>query len=323
MGGVAAIDVHRHLMPKALLAGLRGRSAPPRVLDAGEVEVVDCGGFVYPLFAGLLDLPGLLASAARDGIATSLLVPPPPGVAGLPRGDAISVARASNDELAALVTAHDGRLAALSVLPLEHPEAAVEEMRRAAALGLAGAQLLSNAGGRPLDEPRFRPLFAAAAELDHPLALHPTVPLDRGVLGEYGLLSTLGFVFDTTVCTVRLVLDGLFERQPDLKLLLPHVGATIPFLLGRIDCESRLFGTAALSAPPSEQLRMLHLDSICESPAALRLALAEYGAERILFGSDEPLWSAESGLRVIDDAGLDPDERDKVLRTNAIHLFKL
>lgn len=210
------------------------------------------------------------------------------------------------------------------MLPLQHPEEAAEELRRSAALGLPGAQLLSNAAGRPLDGPEYHALFDAAAESDIPLVLHPTLPIDRLAVDAHGLLTTLGFVFDTTACAARLVLGGIFDRHPDIKVLLPHAGATIPYLLGRFDYELELMGIEHnLSGRPSGQLRRLYLDCVCESPQALRLAVEAYGASRIMFGSDEPFWSAERAKETLAAAHLDEQDVEQIWHRTAQRLFGL
>jgi len=286
---------------------------------------VDCGsGLAYPLLDGLTNLSGHLARMDEQGIGIRLLSVPPPGVAGLAEAEALAVARDVNDELAELPGRSEGRLHGLALLPLQHPEQAAEELRRAAGLGLPGAQLLSNAEGRPLDGPEYHALVAAAADCDLTLVLHPTLPIDRVAVDARGLLTTLGFLFDTTACAARLVLSGIYDRHPDLKLLLPHAGSTIPYLLGRFDYELELMGIDhGLSGPPSEHLRKLYLDSVCESPHALRLAVEVYGAERITFGSDEPYWSAERAVATLVSAGLAPGDVEQIRHRTAERLFGL
>jgi aminocarboxymuconate-semialdehyde decarboxylase len=316
------IDVHAHHLPDAIVRALRLRSEAPRLID-GQESLVDCGsGLIYPLLPGLIDLDGHIARMDAQGITTRLLSVPPPGVAGLPRADSIAVARDTNDELAALPDITGGRLRGLAVLPLQHPDEAAEELRRAAGLGLAGAQLLSNAEGRPLDGPEYHALFAAAAESDVTLVIHPTLPIDRTAVDAPGLMTTLGFLFDTTACAARLVISGVYDRHPDLKLLLPHVGSTLPLLLGRFDYEFDLMGiNLPFAGRPSEYLRRLYVDCVCESPAALRLAVATFGADRIMFGSDEPFWTAERAIRTLDAAELSDTDVELIRRGTAATLF--
>lgn len=317
----AAVDVHAHHLPGALLDALRRRGEPPCVRAGGELELLDCGGgLAYPLFAPLLDLGPAAEQRAELGIELQLLSAPPPGVAGLPRAEQAALARACNDELAA---AGEGTRA-LAVLPLEHPQDAAAELERAAVAGHVGGQLLSNAGGAAVTVETHADLFDTAARLGLPLVIHPTLPIDRAAVADHGLMTTLGFVYDTSACAARLVLGGLFERLPDLKLLLPHAGATLTPLLARFDYELELMGVAPLATPPSEQLRLLYLDSICDSPRALRLALDEFGTDRVLYGSDEPFWGAARGLAIVDEAlADDPAGRAAVRRGNAERLFDL
>ncbi|MGH2985987.1 MAG: amidohydrolase family protein, partial [Solirubrobacterales bacterium] len=257
-----------------------------------------------------------------DGITGALLSAVPTGFDSLPAAEAVDLARACNDELASLPERSSGRLAALAVLPLAAPNAAADELRRAADLGLPGAQLFSNIEGAALDEERFRPVFAAAAELDVPLVLHPTRPVEHASLDDYGLLTTLGFLYETTTCAVRLVFGGLYERHPDVKVVIPHAGSVLPYILPRIDYETRLFGSwQALSSPPSEQIRRFYVDSVCLWPPALRLALEVFGDERVMFGTDEPFWSGADGVATVEE--LDPDEFDpeRIYWKNAQRIF--
>ena len=319
------IDVHAHYFPAALVDALEGRDRAPRMIDAPEMRLIDCGGdLVYPLFPQLTDLDPQLARMDREEIGTAVLSGLPPGVDGL-GSDAVAVARACNDELAELAGGSEGRFAAIAILPMSDPEAAADELERALTLGLSGAQLLSNVEGEPLDDPRFRPVFERAAALDRPLVLHPTRPRAEQGLGEYGLITTFGFIFDTAVCATRLVLSGIYDRHPDLKLLLPHVGSLIPYQLARVDHELQLMDPddLALSEPPSEHLRRLYLDSVCLWPPALSLALEVFGFEQVLFATDEPFWRGGAGIETLESLSLEPDVLREVERGNAKRLFSL
>jgi len=106
---------------------------------------------------------------------------------------------------------------------------------------------------------------------------------------------------------------------------MPHVGSVIPYILGRIDYEAGLLpgGSGTLEEPPSEQLRRLHVDSVCAWPPALRLALEVFGPEQVLFGSDEPYWRIADGVSTVDAATLDPAAVAAVWYENAERIFRL
>jgi predicted TIM-barrel fold metal-dependent hydrolase len=322
---VRRVDVHVHHLPAALVEAYARRAEVPCLVRHEGERLVDMGGGIaYPLFPDLLDSARRLALMDGNGIDVSVPSVPPPGLDGLDPTDALVVARAANDELAEL----GGRLRPVAVLPLEAPAVAAEELERAVGLGLRGGLVFSNVRGARLDETRFQPVFEAAAALRVPLVLHPATPVGVDAATGYALPTTLGFLVETTVCALRLVLDGIFERHPELMLVVPHVGSVIPFILGRIDYEAALLPGAAgaLGGRPSEHLRRLFVDSVCSWPPALRLALDVFGAEHVLFGSDEPYWRAGDAVDTVDTvqiAGLDADAAAAVWHRNADRLFRL
>jgi uncharacterized protein len=176
--GRRIVDVHAHYLPEALVEAFGRRTEIPRLVLHGGEQLVDMGaGLAYPLFAPMVDTERQLELMDAHGIAISVLSVTPPGVDDLALSEAAAVARAANDELADVCGRSAGRLVGLAVLPTLSPATAAKELERAVALGLRGAVLYSNAGGRRPDEKAFRPIFTAAAELDVPLVLHPTMPV--------------------------------------------------------------------------------------------------------------------------------------------------
>jgi predicted TIM-barrel fold metal-dependent hydrolase len=149
-------------------------------------------------------------------------------------------------------------------------------------------------------------LFATAHELGLAIVIHPAFPLAGDTVSEYQLTSILGFLFDTTTATLRLVLAGIFDRYPGLKLVISHVGGLIPFIVGRIDYLStnRPGGSGRLSVAPSEHLRHLYVDGVCLWPPALRLGIEFFGADHVMFGTDHPYWPMELGVATVSEAGL-------------------
>ncbi len=219
--------------------------------------------------------------------------------------------------------AHPDRLGALAVLPARDPEAAAHELERAVAQGLRGATLFSNVAGEPVDTPGIEQVLAVATELAVPVLLHPTHPLSIASVDAYALVPTLGFLADTTTAVLRLVLGGVYDRLPGLRLILPHTASLIPWLVGRIDYEAQRMpgGMGALKVPPSEHLRRLYADIVCDWPPAVRTLVDFLGADHVMFGSDYPLWDPERSLRTLDQVKLSPGQDELVRAGTARSLF--
>jgi aminocarboxymuconate-semialdehyde decarboxylase len=318
------IDVHRHYLASSLRQALAERSELPRISEGEDRTMLAYGrGSGHQLLPAMTDLDLQREAMERDGIEHAVLSVGIPGVDWFAPEDGVSVARQVNDELAAICRAEPPRLSALAVLPMQAPEDALAELERAVGLGLRGAVVYSNVAGRSLAEPEFLPLFEVATKLDVPIMVHPTYPLSASAMDAYALIPTMGFLVDSTTTVLRLVLGGLFERHPEVKLYLCHAGGLLPQLAGRIDYEaSRLpGGMGALTAPPSEQLARIHTDAVCAWAPALRSTLELVGPKRVMFGSDYPFWAAERTLETLEAAELPPAARADVLGRNAAGLF--
>jgi predicted TIM-barrel fold metal-dependent hydrolase len=293
--GRRVVDVHTHYLPATLVDALEARDELPMITREGDRRLIHYGaGNVHPMLPAMGDVERRLADMDAQGIDVAVLSVNVPGADWFPASDGPAVARAINDELADLVARHPGRLAAMACLPMQAPEAAAAELERTDALGFHGGMVFSNTAGEALDVLDKAVVFEAAAQLDTPLYVHPTYPLTAATVDAYALIPTVGFLFDTTTAALRLVLGGLYERHPDLKLVLAHVASLIPFVVGRVDYEAErhrdVGGWGALSAPPSEHLRLLYTDVVSVWPPAVRITVEFLGAERVMYGSDYPFW---------------------------------
>jgi predicted TIM-barrel fold metal-dependent hydrolase len=318
------IDIHTHYLASALVSALERRSELPRISEGPQGRQIEYGkGNIHPVLPNMGDIELRLRDMDEQGIDVALLSINIPGVDWFPVADAPAVAREVNDELADLVAAHGDRFAALATLPLQAPDAAAGELERVMAAGFNGAMIYSNVAGGHLDQPQLRVVFDTAARLEAPLYIHPTFPLTASTVDAYALIPTLGFMFDTTTAAVRLVLDGLYERHPEFRLVLAHAASLLPQLAGRIDYEAERHanGRGALSVDPSEQLRLIYTDSVCVWPPALRSTLALVGPERVMFGSDYPFWDPARSFQTIDAAGLEAETLEAIRDTNARRLF--
>ncbi len=154
---------------------------------------------------------------------------------------ALELARAANDELAALVARFPDRFAGFTAaLPMGDPQAAAAELDRAMTqLGAVGAQVHTNVAGAPLDEPRFEVIFDVVTKNGGALWMHPTrspvwsdYPAERA--SKYGIWWSLGWPYETSVAMARLVYSGCFDRHPDLTVITHHAGAMVPHFAGRL-----------------------------------------------------------------------------------------
>jgi predicted TIM-barrel fold metal-dependent hydrolase len=251
------------------------------------------------------DLDLRMRDMDAQGIDVAVISTNIPGIDWFPAADGAAIARDVNDELGDVVERHPDRLAAMAALPLQAPAAAAAELERAVGRGLVGAMIYSNVAGAPLDDPSFELLFETAAGLDVPIYIHPTYPLVAHTLDAYALIPTLGFLVDTTTAVLRLIFGGLFERHPDLKLVLSHAGSLLPQLAGRVDYEAARHegSTANLSVKPSEALALLYTDCVCVWPAALRSTLEFFGPDRVMYGSDYPFWEPARSFATLAETG--------------------
>ncbi|TRO54781.1 amidohydrolase, partial [Candidatus Bathyarchaeota archaeon] len=193
-------------------------------------------------------------------------------------------------------------------------------------LGLRGAEVFTDIGGKPLDSEEFWVVYEAASALDVPVFIHPIAPKHREIYDDYNLISVLGFPFETTHAATRLALSGLLEKLPDLKLVLSHLGGALPYLVGRIDDAYRMFGKSQtkIQKPPSEYLKKMYLDGASFYEPAWSCALGFWGPEMILMGSDYPYgWMGDYStcVDVVKSLNLSDDDRGLILGGNAEKLL--
>jgi 2,3-dihydroxybenzoate decarboxylase len=246
---------------------------------------------------------------------------------------AVKLARAANDRLHHLIQMNPKRFAGFATLPTPDPNAAADELEHAVAgLGFVGGMINGLTNGRFIDEKQFWPLFERAQALDVPLYMHPAAPHPAVVESYYKeyaeqrpnlLGAACGFTVEAAVQAIRLVLSGVLDAYPRLKIILGHLGEGVPYLLWRID--------HALSR--SGNLTRSFRDCFCEhfyvttsgnfSNPALVCCLMELGADRILFAVDWPFVSNDLGVRWMQDIPLCAEDRQKVLGGNATLLLRI
>ena len=289
----------------------------------------------------LLDPDMCLRDMDRAGIEICVLSLTSPGVQGIvDPAKANEVAAASNDYAASLIRKHPDRFSAFAAVPLQNTAFAVAELRRAVSeLDLRGVLVngYTNRAGdediQYLDAEPLREFWAAVSELDVPLYLHPREPLPsqtRSIQGypELGG-SAWAFTYETSSHALRLMLSGLFDDLPNLKVLLGHLGEGLPFILPRM--QHRLDeqfdgerGSKAKRRPSYYFANNFWLTSSGHHHTKpLMEAINELGEDHILFSVDYPYEQMRAASQWFDEAQIPDGVKAKVGRENAANLFKL
>jgi predicted TIM-barrel fold metal-dependent hydrolase len=257
------------------------------------------------------------------------------GMDRLDAATAAALARDTNDKLAAAVHAHPNRFAAFATLALQEPEKAASEFERCVQqLGFKGALVNGMSDGLFLDHPRFTPLFEAAQALDVPIYLHPGPPPEAVKKAYYeGLPANLAFVLSTAAWgwhvetgmhSLRLILSGLFDRFPKLKIIIGHMGEALPYYIVRAD-DFLAQSAKYLQRRVSEYFHkhFYITTSGCFSLPPFLCALQVVGADRILFSVDYPFSPNALGRAFLDALPVSPEEMAKITHGNAERLLKL
>ena len=257
----------------------------------------------------------------KIGVEKSILSLAGPGVqAEKSVATATRLAREVNDFLGAEMAKRPDRYGGFAHLAVQDPVAAADELERCVRdLGMQGAMINGQTGGTYLDDDRFAPLWERAADLGAPIYIHPNNPPEQ-VHMYSGHPELWGPVWSWTVETathaLRLVFSGLFDRYPGAKLILGHLGETLPYLLWRLDSRWEISnrGEMRLDMKPSEYFKRniwMTTSGMC-ADAPLRCAIDTVGADRVMFSVDYPFERPEEAGEWIEKAPLSDAERQMI-----------
>jgi predicted TIM-barrel fold metal-dependent hydrolase len=316
------IDCQSHLHVPDVLEILERPDGDPRVYRRGGDRFVQMGDWHRRVFPRHCDVDATVAGMDANGIALTALSINDPGPEWF-RSEAPHVARLCNDFIAGAARRHPGRFIGLCVLPLPDMHASLAELDRCVhELGMKGILLYTNIVGRFPDEPHFRPLFARAEQLDLPVLLHPAKPVTLDVVKAYEMAGSLGPMFEDTIALTRLIMSGLLDEFPRLKLVCPHLGGALPFIIGRLDHQTQVLKRGpALQHRPGDYLRRVWFDIVSPLPEAMLFAYRLLGPDRLLFGSDHPWVQPDVILNAFRSLDLPPAHAAAILHENARRLF--
>lgn len=319
-----------------MIEGWRGIAAGVSAsADLAQWRTFLDGGFPSrtSILGKLLDIgDGRIADMDAHGVDMQLLSLTSPGVQVFNADQAVAIARDANDRLAEAVARHPTRFAGLVAIAPQAPEEAAREIERGMTrLGLNGVIVNSHTRGEYLDEEKFWPILEAAEAHDAPIYIHPRAfeDADTGPYAPYELSGARwGFAAETGLHGMRLLMSGVLERFPRLKIVLGHAGEGIPYWLYRIDYTWEAFTRSgveqsALTMKPSDYFRRNFriTTSGMNDPQVLDFCIERLGPENVLWAIDYPFQRAADAVAFMDSAPVDDEVRRKVYATNAAELF--
>lgn len=278
------VDYQTHWHPQSYLERLRQRDDYPRAIQGAEPPQVELGpDQLWRTPPGLFDIERSLDDMDRHGISTMVSSPIFfGGYAGLSEDEAVEASRFLNRETARMQGEIPDRFVGLAMVPMQYPNIAAEAIREAADLGLRGACVLTNYADRGPATGEHLRIYRAMDDADMTCVLHPAMrsrvwqlnpsdPVERG----------LNWMFDTAHLALSIIENGILDECPTLTVLHPHLGGVLPYVSGRL----RVLATGDIANYAHHRF---FVDTASSTPGALEVAIDFYGADRIVFATDDP-----------------------------------
>jgi aminocarboxymuconate-semialdehyde decarboxylase len=327
------VDVHTHFIPEELIDMIALGEGPSGLTierrDGADPLIVHDNGLRYPAFEIFRDVPARLAHMDAHGIDVSVIsIAPSLYLYWLDPGETLEVCRVLNEAAARMAADSGGRIAPMASVPMNDPHAAAEELRRAhSENGVVAVEIGTSVGTTQLDAPELDEFFGAAEELGLPLLLHPYVsmvtPPDSGTQG-FHLGNVIGNPLETFTAACRLIVGGVFDRHPGLRVILVHGGGAMPYQIGRLQhaYEVRKETKSVARKPPLDYLPNFLFDTVIYERQPLEYLIAMAGADHVLYGTDLPFdMGDESAITIRDWA--DAETAERILGGNAVELLGL
>jgi len=323
------IDFENHFYDLSTIEAMAARSTYPYYDKSTDLihwnDKVDMPQGL--LLAKLLDVGDQRIKLMDDlGIDTAV-ISTSQGVEDLDPAEGAALCRKTNDAVYALTQRYPGRFLGSAILPVKDVPAAMAELDRCVKeLGFVCWHTHSNYNGAGPFEDQFRPLFKKAADLGIFVYLHPAFPESES-FSDYGFTfggPGAGFTVDTMVSILKMIVSGLFDEIPGLKVVLGHLGEAIPFLLDRIDNRMNFLPNPKLKnkQKPSYYFHnnIMVSTSGNMSEAAFRCTMDVLGIENIVFGSDYPFENIKEMINFVDHLPITDEQRAMVYLGNAAKL---
>jgi aminocarboxymuconate-semialdehyde decarboxylase len=323
-------DFHAHvIVPEITRDAAPSEDWRPRVYREDGAQVVEVGGRSIRSAVGeFVDVDRIVDVQRAAGIDRTVLCPWVPLLFyDVEPEEGLRRCRIQNEALAALVRAWPDRVAALGAVPLQDPELAADELEALMAQdGVAGVEVAASVRGVHLGEDRFEPVWTTAERSGALVFVHPTTRgFEVPALADYYLWNSVGNPLETTIAAAHMVMAGVLERHPRLRVLLAHGGGALLALRGRLRraYSFQRQARARLGQSPEESIRRLHFDTVTHDPDLLRALIEFAGHKRVLLGTDYPFDMGDPGaVDAVRGLGLAPEAEEAILAGNADRLTR-
>lgn len=285
----------------------------PKSFRDGGTYIIQCAaGLDVPSLTKMIDMEEKLRDTEAMKIDVAVLshgIPFSPDV--LSGHEADDWAARINDDLARILAKYPAEFVGLGSIGFGDPQRSIKEIDRCVnQLGFRGFQVFWNISNTLLDSSDVMPVLRHIGRLGVPIHLHPAIPLNRIGLDTPSNFMSLGFPYDSSLNTIRLIRSGLFDSSPDLKLIVAHIGGVIPYLKGRIGTHGALAPLVSdwprLAHPIDHYLGRLYVDTVSYHLEALECCYKVMGAKQMLYGTDHPFGRHDIAAKLIQHLNCPP-----------------
>lgn len=323
------IDSHAHIIvPEILRDAKPDEEWRPRVVWENGRQLVEYGPKrIGSALREFVSTETILAEMKKSGVEAVLLCP----WVSLVRYEvdaqgSLASCQVQNDALSSLVKKYPKQINALGLIPLHDVALSIKELERLMSMGLKGIEIGTHVNGVYPGDKKFRPFWEACESLNAFVFIHPVEGGGRAELRDYYMWNVIGNPMETTIAAGHLILSGVMEAYPKLKIMLAHGGGALPYLHGRLDrgFKQRPEINKVIKKRPTEYLKQFYFDTITHDAVVLKSLVDLVGAEHVLLGSDYPFdMGNENPADLVKAVRFDPESEVNILGGNAARLLNL